>query len=770
MIPASVSRRFGQLFKFGLTSVASFVVNVGGTWLLTEALGLPPEVSYALALVAVFCMNFFLMRLWVFPEGKSVSALRQARAFLFVTIAFRIAEYGSFFILHTLGKLDYLWSIIAISIVATGLKFFTNRLLFSQQSNRAKQTTRKRRSAVLLGVTAVVAIGMSLFKFGPAIVHANEFHEDLGQHAFWAQRAWGGNPTEYSEVARYFASEAAAPIGYHWIMRGLGLLGDVQAAGDVLNVALAAAMAVWLAVLCGKIARSRWVMPIIAIVFFAIFPNQRLIEDSFLQRTFAVPLLLMCMWGLHHRQMAWVGLSMIGCVLLYPITLATVGAIAVTHELFMLARTRRMPPGWIAGLVLGLVAARLLSLRHVPEQFGPMVTYEQAKSMPIFSNEGRSSIFLENRYRYWFTGSRTSIGFTPQQLLLGVGTLLAAGFLAKWRRIPPLVWTIIGVSLALFFAAHATLFDLYLPNRHTRITLPLAWFMLLAIALAGGWTRLRVALRRQWRGSTSAERRFKFHRVAGGALVLALALAIYDGGSRTLVKLTDWEPQSEIRIHDWLRHTPPGTLVAGMPDDISRLTLQTGRPTLITRESTQAYYLGFYNDIVLPRLRDTNNAFYATDWETVDELYEKYGVRVFYFRAHNYQRLPYEEPFRTLARIPASKLDGKVPVMYDPPIDRVLYQAADMYLIRVGPPFAKGEVPPQQPEPLPTVPSFFEVYDVMSPPKIPPHQFETMWGRPGVWGEALPLEPIENSPLYRPDIDGNVPTSMPTQHPATQPR
>ena len=120
----------GKLFRFGVMSGLSFIVNVGGTWLLAEVVGLSWELAYAVGLVAVFCMNFMLMRLWVFAEGRGGSAKRQAGGFLLMTIGFRAMEYASFVVLSTKLGFDELRTIIGISVVATLLKFVVGRWIF----------------------------------------------------------------------------------------------------------------------------------------------------------------------------------------------------------------------------------------------------------------------------------------------------------------------------------------------------------------------------------------------------------------------------------------------------------------------------------------------------------------------------------------------------------------------------------------------------------------------------------------------------------------
>ena len=118
-----------KLLKFGGVSGLSFVVNVGGFALMHEAFGVRAEAAYALSLVAVFAMNFALFRFWVFkPEGTAGRAAgrgagRQLAEYLASAVLFRAGEYAAFLGLHTRLGYDPTLSIVAISVVATGLKF-----------------------------------------------------------------------------------------------------------------------------------------------------------------------------------------------------------------------------------------------------------------------------------------------------------------------------------------------------------------------------------------------------------------------------------------------------------------------------------------------------------------------------------------------------------------------------------------------------------------------------------------------------------------------
>ena len=570
-----------------------------------------------------------------------------------------------------------------------------------------------RRLSVPGAAAVAVAVGVLAGYLGPALLHPNLVHDDAGQHLWWNQRAWGGDPTAYSEIARYFASSAAAPPAWRWLMAGFGATGNVQRAAEVANVAVvlvAAGLTYLLARRCGRPSGRRaaaWggLAACATLVLSREF-TANLYEVTLLQRGFAAPLTALALWALLARRLAWLGVAFVGTALVYPIMIAVLGLTAVAHELWRLWRDRRMPRGW-AWAAAGGVAALVLILvvRDVPEAYGSMVTAAESRRMPVFGPQGRSSIWGLPFYDRVFTHSRMGLGLPPLHLGVGLATAAAAVVLAGgFRRVPALIWITIGCSLLLWAAAWATLFDLYLPNRHVRVTLPMAWILLVAVAAAGLARRARLRTRRRGWGGNAV----RAGRVAVAVVVAAAAGTIAAPKAWRLLHRYEW--QSRTQAYEYLRTLPPDAILAGHPEHVSLLTLWTGRPVLISRETTQAYYTGYYDSLVLPRLDAALGAYYAPDWATVDRLlHAEHGVRAFYYRPERLNDLPYEEPFRTIARRHLRRMGDGEPAMYRPPTDRVLFNAGDVFVIRVGPP---GDDLPQGPVPA----DLRERLDALPPP------------------------------------------------------
>ncbi len=119
-----------RLVAFGSMSVLSLGVNLGVTVLLHEVLHASEELSYAIALIVVFTMNFMLSRHVVF-RSTSGDSIRQATLFGISTLSFRGLEYVLFLLLHTVMDLWYVGVIVGVSIPMTLVKFlFLGKFVF----------------------------------------------------------------------------------------------------------------------------------------------------------------------------------------------------------------------------------------------------------------------------------------------------------------------------------------------------------------------------------------------------------------------------------------------------------------------------------------------------------------------------------------------------------------------------------------------------------------------------------------------------------------
>jgi putative flippase GtrA len=127
--------------RFALLSAQSFGVNLGLTALLHDALGVPAERAFAVALAVVFALNFVGLRYFVHP-GQARGAGRQLALFLASSAGFRGLEYAAFLIVHSALRVPYgaaIAAILATSLVAK--HFFYKSWVFSPRTARPELAT-----------------------------------------------------------------------------------------------------------------------------------------------------------------------------------------------------------------------------------------------------------------------------------------------------------------------------------------------------------------------------------------------------------------------------------------------------------------------------------------------------------------------------------------------------------------------------------------------------------------------------------------------------
>lgn len=121
------SSTFRRLLRFGALGAVGFGINIAVTVTLTEILGLPEELSFAIALAVVFTFSFVTSRYLIFPEAASGDPRKQLAKFAVSSAAFRGAEYIGFLLLHTVMGLAYLLAIVGV----LGISFLTKFVTYS---------------------------------------------------------------------------------------------------------------------------------------------------------------------------------------------------------------------------------------------------------------------------------------------------------------------------------------------------------------------------------------------------------------------------------------------------------------------------------------------------------------------------------------------------------------------------------------------------------------------------------------------------------------
>jgi putative flippase GtrA len=122
--------RFRELLRFAVATLISASLTLGLPIVLHEGLAVEQRRAVAIALVIAFIVNFLTTRYFVFRSGGK--ARDELWRFLGVSLAFRLAEYGLFLLLFSLGLAYYIaqFIVLALSFV---LKFIVQRRFVYRQ-------------------------------------------------------------------------------------------------------------------------------------------------------------------------------------------------------------------------------------------------------------------------------------------------------------------------------------------------------------------------------------------------------------------------------------------------------------------------------------------------------------------------------------------------------------------------------------------------------------------------------------------------------------
>jgi len=331
--------------------------------------------------------------------------------------------------------------------------------------------------------------------------------------------------------------------------------------------------------------------------------------------------------------LAIVALGLIG--LFYPTMMfVAVGVLAVrlvgwSKGRLRLSQQRRDYLLLAAGVVVaGLVLIPFGLLGQA--EFDPLVTVAQARAMPEFQAPfGRISYFNDrDPLNFWFDGIHSGLGLSLNPVIVSVGLLLPVLWffprqfpLVKQCR-PDLVLLpqMLVASIALFLAAHALLFRLFLPSRYTMHTLRMV------VAIAGGLALCMLidaavrAYQTRWRG-----RQARF--IGWGiAVLVAMPLVFYPQifWQKHFTK-AGLVTGSVPALYEFFQQQPKDSLIATLSGEADNLPVFAQRSVLVSGKYSIPYHPAYYNQM-RQRAIDLIHAQYSPSAADVGAFIQQYGV------------------------------------------------------------------------------------------------------------------------------------------------
>ena len=535
---------------------------------------------------------------------------------------------------------------------------------------------RNRNESLLRWSAFACAAAGALFWLGPWLLRPSLLSNDAAHHVFWLYRyaepgLFPGDPS-----IEYFSSNSVAPYGYRALYAVIAPWMDVLTAAEWLSVPLLGCSA-WVAWRLGRDLETPdpGLVGLLAVAaLMLLLPVIDLHPAMALQRTFALPLTLLCLWGLVTGRYAWVGLSWFAAALVYPVIIPVLGLTGGVVFLAELVRTRRMPAHWLLNGVLGVGAILIVVLGSgTPERVGPMVTFAQAMAMPEFGPGGRQQLFGVTFTGNWLRHHRTGLGWPPPAVLaLGIALVVLAAR-HQLRRVPHAAWLLAAIGVFLWFAARLVLFDLYLPNRHSRWSL--AAFAVVVFALAA--YSLVAALAPSGGSGRPVEPRWS--RAVALLAPILVVVALAPAAKSLLAQPVDADLEHAYR---YLSTLPTDALVVAHPDLANFVPVRTRRSVVASTETAIAFMRGYYSRY-RPRLEASLRVAYATSWQEVDEIAGRYGADVVLTGPQVWSSMQYDAGFEDLMGELEQRGARKGFILRDPPPGRVLFRSGDVYVIRV---------------------------------------------------------------------------------------
>lgn len=419
-------------------------------------------------------------------------------------------------------------------------------------------------------------------------------------------------------------------------------------------------------------------------------------------RAFVQPIVLLAvLLLLRRRNFAAALVPPIG-LLLYPpaglLALAVVILATVDRRAPLLVDQRRAAAAAVGIATSGAVVLAMRLLAGSNE----LVSRAEARQYPEFGENGPMHFFvpstleyLQQNYSGFFLGRSGAILAVAAVVLIVVRPKNAA--LLRWE-----MWCVPVASLALFAAAHAFLFQLYLPHRYTypllpffavavavtlrptlealgrrrltlyatAVSLPVAlalialtlfplgprlparhfvsWLidarLFLAVGLVIGLLVIG-ALRARAGGKTAAH---AAAAVIAGAL-LAAEVTFAGGGESYHTAVC-----SDSALYDHLGTLPKDAIVAGDPLDVNCIPIAARRPVVISEKLYQPWDREYFM-IIRERMFRTVEASYGPSRSAIVELRSRYGADYFLVRDPPRARpwpgmAPFSEQFRRLKR------------------------------------------------------------------------------------------------------------------------
>ncbi|PSB17220.1 hypothetical protein C7B69_17390 [filamentous cyanobacterium Phorm 46] len=455
--------------------------------------------------------------------------------------------------------------------------------------------------------------------------------DDARQHVFWMMRFVTPELFPNDFIANYFQS--IAPAGYSTLYKLAATIGiHPLLFHKILPLFLALISTYYCFGLCLEM------LPVPMTGFMAsLLLNQHMwmTDDlaSTTPRAFIYPIFLAFLYYLSRSSLlpCLGAIALIG--LFYPPYALVAAGILVLRllgwENGRLCLSRDRPNYLFCSTGLGVIFAVMLPYALDNSEFGPTYTAAEAKQMGVFAANGRNAFFRPNFKDYWLTGRGS--GIFPKSLFTPVTHCVGLLFplLLFWRSAFPLanqiqskIWLLLQLmlaSLAMFFAAHATIFKLYQPGRYTAYSLRFVIVFISAIALT-----LIIDGVGHWASKTATKCQLKNLVALITTATIAVVVILYPCFVEDFPSVGYVQGEMP-ELYKFFQQQPKDTLIASIAGEADNLPTFSQRAVLVAKEYAVPYQKGYYSRY-LQRINDLIRVQYTPDRAILQNFINKYGI------------------------------------------------------------------------------------------------------------------------------------------------
>ncbi len=489
---------------------------------------------------------------------------------------------------------------------------------------------RNKREIWLLIILSLAVAAIAQY---PALTNYYLVEDDVAQRLFFIPKLYDDSLFQNDLVTMFSSSPAFNPPAYLLVYYLFGFFLPVAVASKIVPFILSVLTMIFLFRL-GKELGTKNSGVLLAILGIFHLWYMRFFSGG-LQRGIVVPIIVAFLYYLVKKDPLKIAITLFLEALIYPPASLLCALTYFFATSFSGWNKRRAAIfSWTA--MACMLVALPLAFYHNAE-IGPLVSYEEAKSMAEFGNNGRVPIFYSS-FLEAITSDSDDVG-----LRFGSGILFFVSltlFLVLGRKSIALreeLWLFVSSGVILYLLAYFFMFkefigglQLYNPSKYLKYSLP--FFLLIFISV--NFSRLLA--------------KFKVRKTArtGSYIILIISAALFYSANFEYVFLDCNHPA----LYDYLLTVPKDSVLSGHPDTMDCIPLYTQRKVLFSYEHNIPYYSSYYSEIK-NRTYAGLDAFYSESIDSVSEFCVNYGVdyliidrRYFLPRYFNFGTRPFE-PF-----------------------------------------------------------------------------------------------------------------------------